>query len=131
MAEAPAEEKARIDKWLWAARFFRTRGLAAEAIAGGKVRLNDVRAKPGKGLHIGDTLRIRKDIYEFVVIVQGLSVRRGPAEEAKSLYRETEESILVRAEIRELLRLQPSPVQRKGPLTKKDRRELIRFKRGW
>ena len=82
----------RIDKWLWAARFFKTRSLARAAVQGGKVRLNDARAKPARILEPGDELRIQRGEETWVVHVEELSDRRGPASEAQKLYRETEES---------------------------------------
>ena len=86
------QEPVRLDKWLWAARFFKTRNLASEAIAGGKVHLNGQRAKPGKQIRMGAHIRIRKGSLQWVIVVCGLSQRRGPASEAVLLYEETEES---------------------------------------
>ena len=82
----------RIDKWLWAARFFKTRSMARAAVQGGKVRLNDSRAKPAKTLEIGDELRIQRGEETWVIHVRELSDRRGPASEAQKLYEETEQS---------------------------------------
>src|SRR5918912_37935 len=82
----------RLDKWLWAARFFKTRSLAAEAIAGGKVQVNGERAKPARELKPGDTVRVRQGELEKEVLVRELSARRGPAAAAAALYDETEES---------------------------------------
>ena len=87
------EEKVRIDKWLWAARFFKTRSMAAQAVSGGKVHLNGARIKPARIVQKGDELRIRRGEVEFVVIVQDIADRRGPAREAQLLYEETEASI--------------------------------------
>jgi ribosome-associated heat shock protein Hsp15 len=84
--DAPAAE--RVDRWLWAARFFKTRGLAADAVAGGKVEVNGQKPKPAKTVHIGDVVRIRLGPYEHVVTVKGLSERRGPHAEAVKLYEE-------------------------------------------
>ena len=84
--------KVRLDKWLWAARFFKTRGLAAEAVEGGKVQVNGDRPKRARLLQLGDEVRIRLGPYEHVVTVQGLSDRRGPASQAAGLYQETEAS---------------------------------------
>jgi ribosome-associated heat shock protein Hsp15 len=130
MDEGRDDEKTRLDKWLWAARFFKTRALAAEAVTGGKVHVNATRAKPARALHIGDELTITRPPYEYVVVVRDLSTQRRSAQEAASLYEETEESQKKRAELKEQLRLQPFPVPQKGPLTKKQRRQIIRFKRG-
>ena len=85
-------EKLRIDKWLWAARFFKTRALAADAVESGKVLLDDARVKPAKAMAIGDRLDIRIGQYRYEIEVLGLSNRRGPAPEAQRLYRESEES---------------------------------------
>ena len=126
-----SEDGVRVDKWLWAARFFKTRRLATEAIQGGKVELNDTRAKPSKTVRPGDELRIRKDAYEFHIIVHDLSDKRGPAKVAESLYEETQESIERREQTREQLKAQnaafPLP---KGRPEKHDRKQLARFKRG-
>ena len=130
MNDPHENENARIDKWLWAARFYKTRTLAAEAVNGGKVHLNDARTKPSKLLRVGDELSITKAPYAFVVTVRELSRHRGPAPEAALLYEETEESRRRRGELQEQMRLQPAPVPLKGPLTKKQRREMIRFKQG-
>ena len=85
-------EKVRIDKWLWAARFYKTRGLASEAIAGGKVQVNGDRAKRARPVQPGDELRIRQGPYEHHVVVRALSARRGPASMAAQLYEETSAS---------------------------------------
>ena len=94
--------KVRLDKWLWAARFFKTRALAAQAIESGKVEVNGERAKRAKQLQVGDELRIRLGPYEHQIVVQALSSRRGPAPEAAGLYEETVAS----REARERLALQ-------------------------
>lgn len=126
--DTSSEEKVRLDKWLWAARFYKTRALATEAIHGGHVHLNGSRPKPSRTLSVGDRLEIRKGSVQFVVEVEGLSGRRGPASEAVKLYRESEESIAAReayAEERRLLRAsQPKPDRRPD---KRGRRHIIRF----
>jgi ribosome-associated heat shock protein Hsp15 len=119
----------RLDKWLWAARFFKTRSLAAEAIAGGKVQLNGERVKRAKSLQIGDEVRIRLGPYEHQVVVRELSDRRGPAPQAAALYEEKESSRAAR----EALALQLKSVHaifapERGRPTKKDRRDIRRFK---
>ena len=81
-----SEDRVRIDKWLWAARFFKTRSLAAQAVAGGKVHINGARIKPARMVQAGDELRIRRGEVEFVVIVQDVAEKRGPAKEAQLLY---------------------------------------------
>lgn len=123
-------EQVRLDTWLWAARFFKTRALAAEAIDGGKVKVNGARAKRAKSVAPGDEIRVRKGPYEFVVIVRALSDRRGPASEARTLYQETAESIVQREKVKQLRRAQPLPVYRgKGRPTKKQRRAIERERR--
>ena len=130
MSDSHDSENARIDKWLWAARFYKTRTLAAEAVDGGKVHLNGARTKPAKALKAGDELTITRAPYEFVIRVRELSRRRGPAPDAAQLYEETPESAQRRVELKDQMRLQPAPTPVKGPMTKKQRREMIRFKRG-
>jgi ribosome-associated heat shock protein Hsp15 len=122
-------DKLRIDKWLWAARFFKTRSLAVEAVESGKVTLNDARIKPAKAIGAGDRLVIRLGQYQFEVEVLGLSNRRGPAAEAQKLYRESEASKARRAEIAANLKALPKP-SFKGRPTKRDRREIERFESG-
>jgi ribosome-associated heat shock protein Hsp15 len=92
MADMTEEERYRIDKWLWAARFFKTRSLAAQAVSGGHVSVNGGRVKPARAVQAGDQLTIRRGEEEFVVTVLALSGRRGPASQAQTLYEETEES---------------------------------------
>ncbi|BAN36121.1 RNA-binding S4 domain-containing protein [Sulfuricella denitrificans skB26] len=123
--------KLRIDKWLWAARFFKTRSLASEAVEGGKVHLNGVRVKPAKAVSIGDTLVIRIGLFQFIVVVCGLSPRRGPASEAAKLYRETEASRSAREAL--VAQLKAEAVhgeERQGRPTKRDRRHIVRFTGG-
>jgi len=121
----------RIDKWLWAARFLKTRSLAAEAVEGGKVHLNGARTKPGHIVRVGDELRIRRGPYEWVVVVRAVSKLRGPASQAQALYEETEESRTKREALANELRFQGQMVsQEKGRPTKKARREMIRFRCG-
>ena len=119
-------EKLRIDKWLWAARFFKTRSLAAEAIESGKVTINEMRVKPAKAIGVGDRLVIRLGQYHFEIEVLGLSSKRGPAPQAQKLYQESEESRARRAEIAANLKALPQPTF-KGRPTKRDRREIERF----
>lgn len=120
--------KVRLDKWLWAARFFKTRALATEAINGGHVHLNGQRPKPARTLAVGDELTIRKGQEEFRITVQVLSDRRGPASVAQQLYEESEESRTRRETQREERRLiaasAPRPAKRPD---KKGRRKIIRF----
>ena len=120
-------EKFRIDKWLFAARFFKTRSLAAEAIERGRVTVNDQRVKPAKVLAIGDKLTIRINNYQYDIEVLGLSNKRGSASVAQQLYRETDESREKRELLAARLKAQPQPFYTKGRPTKRDRREIERF----
>lgn len=118
----------RVDKWLWAARFFRTRGLAAEAIGAGRVSVNGERAKASKGVKPGDTLGIRRPPVEHVVKVLAIADRRGNAEAARALYEETPESLARREALAAEMKAMPPPVFRGRP-TKRDRRALEKFQR--
>lgn len=125
------ESSVRLDKWLWAARFFKTRSVAREAVSGGKVRLNGSRAKPGRTLNIGDELRIQRGEDEYIISVAELSSRRGPAPVARTLYLESDENRLTREKLaaeRSLGRQQNSA--REGRPDKRQRRRLVRFKSG-
>jgi ribosome-associated heat shock protein Hsp15 len=119
----------RVDKWLWAARFFKTRSLATEAVAGGKVEVNGERAKPAKSVKPGDEIRLRLPPYEHILIVRALAERRGPASVAQGLYEETEASAAERRRLTEQLRMSPAAFvfEDRGRPTKKDRRELTKF----
>ncbi|MFQ5758028.1 MAG: RNA-binding S4 domain-containing protein [Acidiferrobacterales bacterium] len=130
MHDVSSAEKVRLDKWLWAARFFKTRPLATEAIAGGKVQVNGARAKPGKAIAVGDQLTIRRGRFLFVVIVRGLATRRRPASQAALLYEETQESQEDRAQTAQQLHEQRAlRAQQRGRPSKRDRRTLIRYLR--
>ncbi len=133
MVEKDSRQDIRIDKWLWAARFFKTRGLAAEAVAGGKVEINGNRPKPGRIVHAGDQLTIRRGPYQWTVLVKDVSKLRRPASHAQTLYEESEESIRQRRAAIAQLRLErPPKFDLPGRPSKKDRRALERFtKRGW
>lgn len=126
----PDSSNLRIDKWLWAARFFKTRSLAIDAIECGKVLLNEVRVKPAKTVAPGDLLAIRLGPYLFEVEVLALSDKRGPAPQAQKLYRETEAGRLKREALAAEIKAQPKPSDLKGRPTKRDRREIERFKVG-
>jgi len=124
------ESGVRIDKWLWAARFFKTRSLSSQAVSGGKVHINGGRVKASKLVAIGDTLRIQRGEVEFVVEVLALSDKRGPAVQAQMLYEETEASLAVRLANREERRLLAA--ERVGPVgrpSKRDRRLIRSFTR--
>jgi len=122
----------RIDKWLWAARFFKTRGLAAEAVSGGKVEINGARAKPSRIVRAADQLTIRRGPFEWTVIVKDVAKLRGPAAQAQALYEETEESVRRReAAIAQMTLQRPPEFNSPGRPSKKDRRAMARFtKRG-
>lgn len=128
MSEIAEDFRVRIDKWLWAARFFRTRALAAEAVEGGKVHVNGDRVKPSRQLRHGDELRIQKGDVQFIVEVRELSAQRGPAERARRLYCERGESIAAREALREERRLRSagSP-QPGGRPDKRARRQWSRL----
>ena len=124
-------ERVRIDKWLWAARFFKTRSLAAKAVDGGKVNLNGERVKPSKDLKPGDELTVHIAELEWTVNVRELSERRGPAEAARRLYAESEASQARRRAVIEMRRLQAVPVRdERGRPSKRDRRLIRRFTEG-
>jgi ribosome-associated heat shock protein Hsp15 len=119
----------RVDKWLWAARFYKTRSLAAEAVAGGKVQVNGERVKRAKPLQVGDEVRIRQGPYELQLVVRELSGRRGPAAQAAALYEETPASRTARETLAiQLKSLHAAFVPERGRPTKKDRREINRLK---
>jgi ribosome-associated heat shock protein Hsp15 len=118
----------RLDKWLWAARFFKTRSLAQQAIAAGRVKLNDARVKSSHELKAGDSLAIRVGDYEWRVVVRQLSDKRGPAEQARKLYEETAESRAERERRMDLRRWGAEPASAlKGRPTKRDRRLIDDF----
>ena len=115
----------RIDKWLWAARFFKTRSLAQQAVAGGRVQQNGARTKPAHELKVGDMLEIRVADWRWDVKVTALSDKRGPAEEARKLYEETEASRAERERRGDLRRWGAEPAAAlKGRPTKRDRRRM-------
>lgn len=120
------EIKVRLDKWLWACRFYKTRAIAKAAIDGGKVHYEGQKPKPGKVVQIGDSIKLRQGYDEKVIIVKALSERRGPAKEAQLLYQETQDSIKKREEIAEMRKLAAPATQ--GRPDKKQRRQIHRFK---
>ena len=123
--------KVRIDKWLWAARFFKTRSQATDAVNGGKATVNGDTAKPAKLVQAGDEIRLRLAPFEHILHVRALSERRGPASVASTLYEETEASSVARKKLSEQLRMAPAAFvyEEKGRPTKRDRRDLERFRR--
>lgn len=124
-----ADGAVRLDTWLWAARFFKTRALASVAIAGGKVEVNDVATKPAKPLRVGDRVRLRKGPFEYRLTVRGLAERRGPPSTAAALYEEDPEAKRLRERLAQQLKLAPSlRYEGKGRPTKKERREIERLK---
>lgn len=121
----------RLDKWLWAARFFKTRSLAAEAVSGGKVHVNGQRCKPGKEIKPGDVITVSKEQYTWEIAVTDLNKQRRPAQEAALLYDESQTSLLKRQQQIEQHKLQQSlqhPSEREHKPNKKQRRQIHRFK---
>jgi ribosome-associated heat shock protein Hsp15 len=124
----PAPHRVRLDRWLWAARWYKTRSQAAQAIAGGKIRVNGERPKRARVIGLGEEVRVRKGPYEFHVVVRGLSEDRGPAATARTLYEETPASQAARALLALQLKSQPQITYTgKGRPTKKDRRAIERL----
>ncbi len=122
-------ESVRLDKWLWAARFFKTRKNAVEAISGGKVHLNGARTKPSRNIHIGDELDITRENYRYHIEVIALNDKRRPAKEAQLLYQESEESIEGRENEREMRKMNSASVSQpdKKP-NKKERRQMNKWR---
>jgi ribosome-associated heat shock protein Hsp15 len=127
---SPADDRVRVDKWLWAARFFKTRTLATEAVEGGKVHVNGDRVKAARPLRTGDRLRIRRGTEELEVVVTGLSEQRGPATAAQALYEETQASAARRLAQTEQQRAIAAVAPRFGGRPdKRSRRDIVRFTR--
>lgn len=122
------QEKIRLDKWLWAARFYKTRALAKEAIEGGKVHCRGERCKPSKEPKVGDELVIRAGYDERTVVIEQLSAVRRGAPQAQLLYRETEDSVATREKAAVLRKAGALGIQTDGRPTKKQRRQIHRFK---
>ena len=131
MTSSTAEHPVRLDKWLWAARFYKTRSLASDAINGGKVHVNGARAKPSRTVRLGDEIRITKDIYQFIITVIAASDTRGPASVATTLYAESAQSQQARLKLAEQVRAQQpaNSSSDHGKPSKKSRRQIIRFLR--
>lgn len=133
-AMAPPPDRMRLDKWLWAARFFKTRSLATAAADRGRVDVNGLAAKPARDLRPGDTISLRHaDHQQRTLVVKGLSAQRGPAPVAQALYEETADSVAQRQRATEARRLAPEPALslEQGRPTKRDRRDLERSHGQW
>ena len=119
-------DRLRIDKWLWAARFYKTRSLAAEELDKGRVRINDIEAKPSREVKAGDTVTLRQGPVTRTLVVRGISSQRGGAPAAQLLYEETAESLAAKALQAEQRRLgqEPANSQTQGRPTKRDRRDI-------
>lgn len=127
--DSSTDETMRLDKWLWAARFFKTRPLAVAAVNGGKVQCNGERAKPGKNVKPGDRLIVHKDVYEWTIDIVALSRHRLSAELAQNLYRETEESVAARDLRRASMEAdRASQPRSEGRPNKRQRRQLMAAK---
>ena len=126
MSDMDKPSAVRIDKWLWCARFFKTRSLAAEEIGRGRVQVNGVVAKASREVRAGDTVDLRQGTLPRTVLVRGISTSRGPAPVAQLLYEETPESLALRAHLVERQRLAPEPSAAllDGRPTKRDRRDI-------
>lgn len=126
-------ERLRVDKWLWAARFYKTRTLACDDIGKGRIEVNGQEAKPAREVKVGDTVAVRREAVTRTVVVRGLSQVRGPAPVAQQLYEETAESIRAREAAAEQRRLAREPALsiEQGRPTKRDRRELDQARKGW
>ena len=126
-------DRLRIDKWLWAARFYKTRSLACEEIDKGRVEINGQEVKPAREVKVGDTVAMRREGVTRTVIVKGLSNMRGPAPVAQQLYEETAESVAERAKAAEMRRFarEPGTTIEHGRPTKRNRRELDQAGQGW
>lgn len=125
-------DKVRLDRWLWAARFYKTRSQAAEAVTGGKVQVNDERPKRAKLVGVGDRVRVRHGPYDFLLTITGLAERRGSVKDAVGLFVEDEAGKADRLKLAEQLRVAPPPTyEGKGRPTKRDRREMERLILPW
>ena len=126
------DEEVRLDKWLWAARFFKTRALAAEAIGGGKIDIDGTRAKPSRVVRIGDRLNIRRGPFEWAIVAKAASRLRGPAQQAQGLYEESTESVAKRQAVAAQMKFERgAELDSPGRPSKRDRREIAKFtKRG-
>lgn len=126
----------RLDKWLWCARFYKTRSLAVEEIGKGRVSVNGAHTKPAREVRVGDTIAMRQGQIPRTVVIQGLSGMRGPAPVAQLLYEETVDSLAIRQQLAEQRRLAPEPAdsiagRHEGRPTKRDRRSIDQARSGW
>jgi ribosome-associated heat shock protein Hsp15 len=130
ISDSKPMDDVRFDKWLWAARFFKTRGSATEAVLGGRAQVNGVRVKPSKEVKVADRIDVQVGVVRYTVVVEGLADKRGPASVARTLYRETEESLRLR-EQRALERRLAAPLGADlgARPTKQDRRRLEALRR--
>jgi len=129
MTNTTQEQRIRLDKWLWAARFFKTRSVATDAISGGKVHVNTQRVKPSRDVHIGDEIQVRKGAMEWTIVVQKLNIQRRSATEAQEMYQETAESVKKREHDKEEQQTAAGLRQRGlGRPTKRERRDIYRLK---
>ncbi|MGI8510615.1 MAG: RNA-binding S4 domain-containing protein [Gemmatimonadaceae bacterium] len=129
-AGAAEGESLRLDKWLWAARFYKTRAIASDAVDGGKVHLNGDRVKRSKGIRIGDVVQLRAGPFEQRVVVRAISERRGPATVAAELYEELPESVLAREAMAAQRRLESFPGSEDvGRPSKRERRQIDDFRK--
>lgn len=126
-----SELRVRVDKWLWAARFFKTRSLAVEALLAGRVEVNGAPAKPARELHVGDTVCVRRPPAVCTVVVRAISQVRGPAVAAQALYEETPESLASRAQALQARAdgVEPALARREGRPTGRDRRQIAQWQR--
>ncbi|MGI9264486.1 MAG: RNA-binding S4 domain-containing protein [Gammaproteobacteria bacterium] len=128
--KSKTKKSVRLDRWLWAARFCKTRAIAKAVVTGGRVHVNGVRARPSRGVHIGDQMIVSRGEEQFDIVVSGLSTRRGPAAEAATLYQESEQSLDRREKLREQKRLERASLpERVGRPDKRDRKKIVRFTR--
>ncbi|MFT7234941.1 MAG: ribosome-associated heat shock protein Hsp15 [Methylophagaceae bacterium] len=124
----PTDNSIRLDKWLWAARFYKTRSLAVDAVNSGKIHLNNQRIKPSRSIKTGDTLTITKPPYDITITVLNLSMLRRPASETQLRYLESEASIAKREKLKEEIKSQPLGLRHdQGKPNKRDRRHIIKF----
>lgn len=125
MSPAVVPQQLRLDKWLWAARLFKTRALAADAVKGGKVSVNGVRAKPSRNIQPGDELRLRRGAFEYELTILAVAPQRVSATTASGLYREHPQSVARREALAGQLRALAA--DKPGRPTKRDRRQIVRF----